>query len=105
MGSPRDIIRDTLPDNETGRTGQYTVTTTAATPTDNDGDPLLFSGVLLKAPSGNTNPIYVGFNSGLTTSNGYSLAPGEELAVAVSRLSKLFFRVASGNETLEYMAL
>jgi hypothetical protein len=66
-------------------------------------------GVQLKAAAGNTAEVYVG-NGDVTTdsadaTDGFPLAAGEGLFVAVDDASKIYLRAASGTQKIFYLVL
>ena len=62
-------------------------------------------GIHLKAPSTNTDVIYVGGRNLLTNVNdGYQLDPGESLFIECDSLGKIFARSNSGIQILSYIA-
>lgn len=66
-------------------------------------------GVQLKAAAGNSADVYVG-NSDVTTdsadaTDGFPLAAGEGLFVAVDDASKIYLRAASGTQKVFYLVL
>lgn len=60
--------------------------------------------VLVRAKAGNSGLVYVG-PSGITSSTGYELSPGEPVAIDVDDLSKVFLKVASDNDGICYLAV
>lgn len=50
----------------------------------------LVSGARIKALAGNADVVYVGSSSGISVSQGYPLAAGEELPIPVSSLHKVW---------------
>lgn len=62
-------------------------------------------GIHLKAPSTNTDVVYVGGRNLLTNPNdGYPLDPGESLFIECDALGKIYARANSGAQVLNYIA-
>ena len=61
-------------------------------------------GVRVKAKSGNTGNIYVG-GSNVSNSNGYILAAGEEVAIPIDDLSKVYIDADNSGEGVSYLAV
>jgi hypothetical protein len=79
--------------------GQQSVTTGAVQLPSHAGSTLL-----LKADDANTAPIYIGFSSGLTTSNGYSLTKGYPiLPLTVTNLNVIWVISGSSGQILDYI--
>lgn len=69
--------------------------TSSVTPVQLSSNQELKFGVTVLAVAANAQTIYVG-NSGVTTSNGFPLAAGAGMTLAVDNLSKIYF-VGSGS--------
>lgn len=63
----------------------------------------LSSGVWIKALAGNTNTVYVGTSSGVTTSTGYPLAASESVFIAINDLSKIWFIGGASGQEIRYI--
>jgi hypothetical protein len=87
----------TLPAASAPVYGQQTSTGTATSLPSNT----LTSGIVL-TNIGTTNAIWVG-GSGLTTSNGYSLAPGASVGLVVSNTSSIYILQNTGVSTLSFI--
>ncbi|AMS02859.1 hypothetical protein BJD57_gp27 [Gordonia phage Vivi2] len=77
--------------------GQQAVTTTAAALPSN----LLVNGVRVRN-GGTTEVVYIG-KSGVTTANGYPLAPGESVHVPVDNTNLVFVIAGATGSTISYL--
>lgn len=60
--------------------------------------------VLVRALAGNAGLVYVG-PSGITSSTGYELSPGEPVAIDVDDLGKVFLKVANDSDGVCYLGV
>ena len=87
------------------KTLQAPVTTTAAAITTNPGSASRANGgVSVKALAANTAIVYVG-GSNLTTANGYPLAAGDAISLAVDDPSRVWAVAASGAQNVAVIYL
>lgn len=88
------------------KTVQKTASSTAGTLVAADGTKpsRSGSGILLRAPSGNSATVFVG-GSDVTTSNGYGLEAGKELWLPIDDPSKVFVVVATGTQPVHVLYL
>lgn len=77
-------------------TGQLAVTSTATQVADRAGASL----IILSAPSSNTAPVFIG-PSGVTTSTGIALSPGQSRQFYGPDLSRVY-AIAAANQTLTW---
>lgn len=61
--------------------------------------------VLLKAPSTNTDKVYIGNSSAVTTSTGFVLAAGDAIEIGVGNLNKIFAIAGAASQKLHYIAI
>ena len=87
----------TIPSTATAiYSGQQTVTISAvALPSQ-----ALVNGIVITAPSGNTGTVYVG-PAGVTTGNGYKLAPGSSISYAVTNVSAIYI-IGTAADTVSF---
>lgn len=64
---------------------------------------LLAVGVWVKAAAANTNIIYVGSDSSVTTTNGYPLAAGESVFVSIDNLNKVWIYGGAAAQDCRYI--
>jgi hypothetical protein len=64
------------------------------------GANVITQGVNIKASSTNAGNIYVGGSSGVTTSTGYKLAPGEFVFLPIKNTNLVFLRGDSATNTV-----
>jgi hypothetical protein len=64
----------------------------------------IVSGVHVKALIANTGKAYVG-NSGVSSSNGYELDPGESVFIEIANLATVYVDVAVNGEGVSYLAM
>jgi hypothetical protein len=83
-------------------TAQASVTTTPAqiVSPSQIGSPQAYAGVSVKALAGNTQTIYVGDSSAVSSSNGYPLDAKETLTMPIDDPSKIWAVSASGTQIL-----
>lgn len=62
-------------------------------------------GVQVKANMGNTGIIYVGHSSGVTTSNGYELGPGESVFVPIDNVNKVYVISDTASQGISWLAI
>lgn len=84
------IYKTAIEEKPTGN--QVSVGTTAVQLTNQAN---AMKGIKIKALPGNSGVIYVGFNSGVTTSNGYPLQAGSEVTINMEDPSVIY--VISGD--------
>lgn len=82
-------------------TNQLAVTATAQRITETHDD---VGGVIVKALSTNTISVYVG-DSGVSTSNGYELAPGEFVVLGINDPAQVYVRASTTGATVCWAAL
>ena len=84
--------------------GQITVTTagTAVVGTTTE----VYSGFFIRALSGNTGNVYVGNNGSddVASTNGFELAPGDQIYIEAPNLNELYFDVATGGDAVSWLA-
>jgi hypothetical protein len=61
--------------------------------------------VIVKAANSNTSTIYLGFSSGVTSSNGFELGPGESLTLPVNNVNKIYAIATSGSQNISYIGV
>jgi len=80
-----EALYDEVRTPATGGTFQFTVSTTP-TPLGSQAVRM----VTIKADKGNTDAVYVGFDSNLDSSNGFALDPGESVDIVIDSLGKIY---------------
>ncbi len=83
--------------------GQGHKTGTHGTPTA-IGSSLACASVVVRANPGNTGHVWVG-KSGVTTSDGFDLSPGNRVAFDVGNVSQVFFDVDTTSDGVTWMAV
>ncbi len=63
----------------------------------------LVAGVTVKALIGNTGRVYVG-NSGVDSSNGFELDPGQTIFVEIDNINKVYVDVATASDGVTWIA-
>lgn len=59
---------------------------------------------VVKNPTGATGVVYVGFSSGVTTANGFSLAAGEAVPLAVSNTNQIWVIASAASQVVGWVA-
>lgn len=64
------------------------------------------STIVLRAPSGNAGPIYIGFDTDVTTSNGFPIPADTGISIDIDNSEQqIFFVSANAGDELRYLAI